>query len=152
MKNKISVRKNNGPERSKCSTYGHFPLSVTHSCRPSEIMHKECLEHTVPSSEMCSVHECEIFYFSKDPPPLFSQRPCNEIHLLKNRYSQKKERAFNAAGSVSSGPEFYEYEAHIELNERSSHHGTAEMNLTRNREAVGSIPGLTQWVKDLAVV
>ena len=35
--------------------------------------------------------------------------------------------------------------------ERSSHCGTAEMNLTRNHELVGSIPGLAQWVKDLAL-
>ena len=28
----------------------------------------------------------------------------------------------------------------------SSHHGTAETNLTRNDEVVGSIPGLAQWV------
>ena len=27
--------------------------------------------------------------------------------------------------------------------------GAAETNLTRNHEVVGSIPGLTQWVKDL---
>ena len=27
--------------------------------------------------------------------------------------------------------------------------GTAEMNLTRNHEAAGSIPGLVWWVKDL---
>jgi len=30
----------------------------------------------------------------------------------------------------------------------SSHHGAEEMNLTKNHEVVGSIPGLTQWVKD----
>ena len=29
----------------------------------------------------------------------------------------------------------------------SSHHGTAETNLTRNHEVAGSIPGLVQWVK-----
>ena len=34
---------------------------------------------------------------------------------------------------------------------RSSHHGAVEMNLTRNHVVVGSIPGLTQWVKDLAL-
>ena len=26
--------------------------------------------------------------------------------------------------------------------------GTVEMNLTRNHEVAGLIPGLTQWVKD----
>ena len=42
-------------------------------------------------------------------------------------------------------------EIKFEIINRSSRHGTAEMNLTRNQEVVGSIPGLIQWVKDLAV-
>ena len=34
---------------------------------------------------------------------------------------------------------------------RSSLHGAVEANPTRNHEAAGLIPGLTQWVGDLAL-
>ena len=34
---------------------------------------------------------------------------------------------------------------------RSSPRGAAETNLTRNHEVAGLTPGLTQWVKDLAL-
>ena len=35
---------------------------------------------------------------------------------------------------------------------RRSYHGAAEMNLTRNHEVAGLIPGLAQGVKDLALL
>ena len=37
------------------------------------------------------------------------------------------------------------------LKQRSSHPGAAETNSTSNHEVVGLIPGLAQWVKDLAL-
>ena len=35
--------------------------------------------------------------------------------------------------------------------DRSSHHGIAETSPTRNHEVAGSIPGLTQCIKDLVL-
>ena len=41
---------------------------------------------------------------------------------------------------------------HLEWISRSSCLGSTETNLTRNDEVAGSIPGLSQWVKDLALL
>ena len=45
----------------------------------------------------------------------------------------------------------YVNSALIKKNEWSSRHGAVEMNPTRNREVVGPISGLDQWIKDLVL-
>ena len=41
---------------------------------------------------------------------------------------------------------------HQEVSLRSSPRGAVEMNPTRNHEVACSIPGLSQWVTDLALL
>ena len=43
------------------------------------------------------------------------------------------------------------YKSSKKVHSRSSCCGAAETNLTRNHEVAGLIPGLAQWVKDLAL-
>jgi len=46
-----------------------------------------------------------------------------------------------------------EAEAHLRIyTQRRSLRGAMEMNLTRNPEVAGSIPGLDHWVKDLVLL
>ena len=40
----------------------------------------------------------------------------------------------------------------MKIDKRSTPCGAMEMNLTRNHEVVGLIPGPIQWVKDLALL
>ena len=47
---------------------------------------------------------------------------------------------------------FFESKQESKNRHGSSHHGTAETNLTRNHKVVGLIPGLAQQVKDLALL
>ena len=51
------------------------------------------------------------------------------------------------SNNLEKGPLF----GSISIDIRSSLCGAAEMNLTRNHEVAGSIPGLTQWLKDPAL-
>ena len=39
----------------------------------------------------------------------------------------------------------------LKIKKRGPRHGTVETNPTRNPEVLGLIPGLAQWVKDLAL-
>ena len=45
----------------------------------------------------------------------------------------------------------FEHKHHKKYENWSFCHGAAEKNTTRNHEAAGSIPGLTQWVEDLVL-
>ena len=72
------------------------------------------------------------------------------MEAQKTQNSQSyPEKEKEELGSLAS-----DYTTKLQLskpNGRSSHHGSVVKNPTRIHEDVGSIPGLTQWVKDLAL-
>ena len=93
------------------------------------------------------------------PPEIFGDRVLTTLCLFKDSFCDQQ---FQTQTSVTLCPWIFwaVREAGLgfqgrtggrlkEKVQESSCHGTAEMNLTRIHKVEGSIPGLTQWVKDL---
>ena len=71
------------------------------------------------------------------------------VRLIRNFYiyTQTTPIQFQFLNPPPLGPKKYLSKS----SNRNSRHGAVEMNLTRNHEIMGSIPGLVQWVKDLVL-
>ena len=75
---------------------------------------------------------------------------CSKANLLTPGYGEGKYGIHCRAACKENGLLLCSKNPNKEKKEkRSSCHGTAETNPTRNHEVVGLIPGLAQWVKDL---
>ena len=81
---------------------------------------------------------------------IFLSFSVNSLHCVSQKYQfmtyQKWEEKL--AGYLSQ----IVWEALFKGKFQSSRHGTAKTNLTRNTEVAGSIPGLTQCIKDPALL
>ena len=75
----------------------------------------------------------------------------NGLNAPIKRQSGRLDKKAGAYDILPTGESAYS-KGHIKIeSERigSSCLGTAEMNLTRNHDVMGLIPGLVQWIKDL---
>ena len=65
--------------------------------------------------------------------------------------AKKKKQKQNKIKKKTPNPTLSEIKCTFEKMSRRSHHGSAETNPTRDGKVAGLIPGLAQWVKDLAL-
>jgi len=69
------------------------------------------------------------------------------LYILRQRQQKQKLKS----GTIRNSKAFAQGKTSNETKRQRSYHGAVEMNLTGNNEVAGSIPGLAQWVKHLAL-
>ena len=75
------------------------------------------------------------------------------IYPLQNENTSLKRYMHSSADSIIEATKWLSADKWIKnMWYRSSHHGTAEMNMTRNHEVSGSIPDLAWCVEDPALL
>ena len=77
-----------------------------------------------------------------------------DTHLWKTLKKVDIDRTYlNIIKVIYEKPNFIiNHEKCKEFLPKSPHHGTVEVNLTRNHEVAGLVPGLVQWAKDPALL